>query len=105
MILNIMDAAKDVDSRAAVAQSQFLNRKFAVCTKQYPQIGQLPAPIQKLLAVELDAVAGCIAKGKEVPTGYNDALQCHCQFYMQYLLPCRHIFHLDTEVKVLTSTQ
>jgi len=52
--------------------------------------------------VELDAAAERIANGKEVPTGYDEALRCHCQFYRQYLLPCRHIFHLSTEIKVLT---
>jgi len=26
-----------------------------------------------------------------------------CKFYGQYLLPCRHIFHCDTEVKLLTA--
>ena len=26
----------------------------------------------------------------------------HCKFHRQYLLPCRHIFHLDMEVKELT---
>ncbi|RPB21160.1 hypothetical protein L211DRAFT_450441 [Terfezia boudieri ATCC MYA-4762] len=39
MILNIMDAAKDVDNRAVVAKSRFRNRKLAVCTKQYKEIG------------------------------------------------------------------
>ena len=28
-----------------------------------------------------------------------------CKFYRQYLLPCRHIFHCDTEVKLLTAMQ
>ena len=104
MILNIMDAVNDVHNRAAVAKSQFHSRKLA-CTKQYPEIGQLPIPIQKLLTIELDAVEERIAKGKEVPTGFDENLQCSCKFFRQYLLPCRHIFHLDTEVKVLTATQ
>jgi len=75
MIVNIMDAAKDVDNRATVAQSQFRNRTLAICTTQYPQIGQLPVPIQKLLAVELDAVVERIVNGEEVPTGYDEALR------------------------------
>ena len=105
MILNIMDAAKDVDNRVVVAKSHFRSRKLAVCTKQYPEIGQFPVPIQKLLAVELDAVMDRIAKGKDTPTEYDETLQCHCKFYRQYLLPCRHIFHSDTELKVLTPSQ
>lgn len=101
MTLNIIDAANDVDSRAVVANlSRFRNRKLAVCTKQYPEIGRLPVPVQKLIAGELNAVEERIAKGKEVPV--LEDLQCHCKFHRQYLLPCRHIFHLDTEVKVLT---
>ncbi|KAF8441166.1 hypothetical protein BGX38DRAFT_1272784 [Terfezia claveryi] len=104
MILNIMDAAKDVDNRAVVAKSRYRNRKLTVCTKQYKEIGQLPVPIQKLLARELDAVEERIAKGKEVPN-FDENLRCRCKFYRQYLLPCRHIFHLDTEAKVLTPLQ
>jgi len=100
-----MDAAGDVDNHAAVAKSRFRNRKLAVCTKQYPEIGQLLVPIQKLLAGELDAVAERISKGKEVPTGFDENLRCHCKFHRQYLLPCQHIFHLDTEIKVLTTMQ
>ena len=96
-----MDAAKDVDNRAAVASSQFRNRKLAI-SKQYPEIGQLPVPIQKLLAVELDTVEERIAKGKEVPSYDDETLRCHCKFNRQYLLPCRHIFHLDSVHKVLT---
>ena len=64
MVLNIMDAAKDVDNRSDIAKSHFRNRKLAICTKQYQEIGQFPVPIQKLLALEIDAVAERIAKGK-----------------------------------------
>ncbi|KAF8458139.1 hypothetical protein BGX38DRAFT_649404 [Terfezia claveryi] len=45
-----------------------------------------------------------IAKGKEL-SRFDENLQCHCKFHRQYLLPCRHIFHLDTEIKVLTTVQ
>ena len=102
MILNIIDAGNDVDSRAVVAKTRFRNRKLAVCTKQYPEIGRLPVPVQKLLAVELNAVEGRIAKGKEVPIFDDETLQCNCKFHRQCLLPCRHVFHRDTEIKVLT---
>ena len=47
-----------------------------------------------------------IAKGKEVPVFEDDeTLRCNCKFYRQYLLPCRHVFYRDTEVKVLTPTR
>jgi len=96
-----MGAPKDVDNRAVVAKSRFRNRKLAVCTKQYEEIGQLPVPIQKLLARELDSVEELIAKRKDIPS-LDENLQCHCKLHRQYLLPCRHIFHLDTEIEVLT---
>ncbi|RPB25091.1 hypothetical protein L211DRAFT_136936 [Terfezia boudieri ATCC MYA-4762] len=35
----------------------------------------------------------------------TENLRCHCKFHRQYLLPCRHIFHLDTQAKVLTPLQ
>jgi len=99
---NRTQQARNVDNRAVVAKSRFRNRKLAVCTKQYEEIGQLPVPIQKLLARELDVVEERIAKRKGIPS-LHENLRCHCKFHRQYLLPCRHIFHLDTEIKVLTS--
>ncbi|KAF8434217.1 hypothetical protein BGX38DRAFT_1333596 [Terfezia claveryi] len=99
-----MDTANDVDNRAELAKSHFRNRKLAVCTKQYAEIGQLPVPIQKLLACELDAVEERIAKRKELPR-FDENLRYYCKFHRQYLLPCRHIFHLDTKIKVLTPVQ
>ena len=102
MILNIMDDVDDANNRVMVTKSRFRSRRLA-CTKQYPEIGQLPVPIQKLLSGEIDALEERVAKGKEVPTGFDESLQCNCKFYRQYLLPCRHIFHLDTEVKVPTT--
>ena len=99
-----MDAGKDVDNRAAIAKNQFCNRSLAA-TKEYPEISQLPVPVQKLLAIELDAVTERIVKGKEAPTGYDGTLKCNRKFHRQYLLPCRHIFHLDTVGKVLGVAQ
>lgn len=81
---------------------------MAVCTKQYPEIDQLPVPIQKLLAIKLDTMTDHIAKGKEISsTSYEEALSLrrYCKFYGQYLLPCRHIIHLDTELEVLTPSR
>ena len=80
MILNIMDSANDVDNRAAIAKSNFRNRKLAICTKQYPEIGRFPVPIQKLLALELEKVEERIAKGKRVPTFEGDTMRCCCKY-------------------------
>ena len=46
----------------------------------------------QLLSVDLEAVEGRIAKGKEVATGFDENLQCSCRFFRQYPLPCRHVF-------------
>ena len=90
--------------------------------KKYPEIGRFSVPIQKLLAVELNAVEERAAKGKEVPIGFDEGsyyyhyinfscssdnldLRCYCKFHRECLLSCRHIFHLDTEVKVSTPIQ
>ena len=54
------------------AKSQPRNRKVAICIKQYPEIDRLPVPIQKLLAIEVNAVEGRIAKGKEVSTDFGE---------------------------------
>ncbi|RPB21122.1 hypothetical protein L211DRAFT_870168 [Terfezia boudieri ATCC MYA-4762] len=81
MILNIMDAAKDIDNRAVVAKSRFQNWKLAVCTNQYKEIGHLPVPIQKLLARELDAVEERIAKGKEWEAYIGMFAECGMEVY------------------------
>ena len=85
MILNIIDATNDVDNRAKVARSQFRNRKLAVCTKQYPEIGELPVPIQKLLARELDALEERIAKGKMAPTYLGKGMASNSYFIIMII--------------------
>lgn len=86
MILNTMDAAHDVDIRAAIAKSNFRSEKLAICTKQYPEIGRFPVPIQKLLAVELERVEERFAKGKGVPTFEDDAMRCCCKYVVYQFL-------------------
>ncbi|KAF8446610.1 hypothetical protein BGX38DRAFT_1330789 [Terfezia claveryi] len=92
MILNIMDAARMLAIVQGL-QKVISGIRSLLC-------GNWPAN-QKLLARELDAVEERIAKGKEVPN-FDENLRCHCNFHRQCLLPCRHIFHLDTKAKVLT---
>jgi len=104
MAMNIGQAGHDADNRAKTAASQFRHRALAtIHTKQYPEIAEFPRPVQKLLEVELSSVSDRIATGKRVPTYDNDRMECMCQFRRRYLLPCRHVFHLDTEQTVLTA--
>ena len=79
MILN-MDSANNVDNRAAIAKSNFRNRKLAIYTKQYPEIGRFPVPIQKLLAVELEKVKERIEEGKGVPAFEDDTMKFCCKY-------------------------
>ena len=66
-----------------------------------PEIGGFPVPLQKLLAVELEAVEERTLAGRPTPV-FEQHLKCNCRFARRYFLPCRHIFHLDGEDKVLT---
>ena len=43
-----------------------------------------------------------IAEGKDTPE-FDGDLICHCSFARRYLLPCRHIFHLNTVTPILTA--
>ena len=101
MVLNIIENGQDVDNRAKNAEQDFRGSKFSVCTKEYPEVGGFPVPLQKLLAVELEAVEERILAGKPTPV-FEQHLKCNCRFARRYFLPCRHIFHLDGEDKVLT---
>ena len=31
--------------------------------------------------------------GKGIPD--HDSIECYCQFYRRYLIPCQHLFHRD----------
>lgn len=99
MILNIIQAADDVDKRAATAAYNFRRKHLSVTTRGrgYPEISFFPHPIQKLLSMELEGVEKRLAASKEIPQ-FDDTLTCYCQFARHYLLPCRHIFHLDSEI-------
>ncbi|CAG8648005.1 6937_t:CDS:2, partial [Dentiscutata erythropus] len=55
------------------------------------EIHKFPLPFQNLLIREACSVINRLEKGKGMP-GLT-LLDCHCLFYNQYLLPCKHIFH------------
>jgi len=54
-------------------------------------------PVQKLLARELEGMEYRISKRKPMPV-FEDYLVWWCKFARKYSLPCRHVFHLDSEV-------
>ena len=56
-------------------------KKLSVCTKNYPEIGESPVPIQKLLAQELDAVEGRLERGKPVPE-FDRSLICYYRYFL-----------------------
>jgi hypothetical protein len=101
MVLHIINQAKDVDNRVATAASHASNKVLKVCTGEHPAIARFPVVIQKLLVPEVLAVEERIAEGKDTPD-FDEELICYCSFARRYLLPCRHIFHLNTVTPVLT---
>ena len=68
----------------------------------HPAIARSSAAIQKLLVPEARTVEGSIAEGKNIPEFGGDLI-CHCSFARRYLLPWRHIFHLNTVTPILTA--
>ena len=101
MVFNITEIGHNVDNRAKKAECDFRGSKLSVYTKEYPEIGGFPVPLQKLLTVKLGTVEERILIGKFTPM-FEQYLKCNCHFTRQYFLPCNHIFHLDVEDKVLT---
>ena len=98
-----------------------MNKEFSGCTKNYPEIGQFPVSIQKLLAQDLGAIEDRMEQGKPVPE-FDESLICYCRYVLRsepvavrfacmpggrfarhYCLPCHHVFHLDMKSKVPTS--
>jgi hypothetical protein len=112
MVLHIMQQAGDVDQRVTKAHD-FRTSHLSSATQGYPEIRQFLVPIQKLLVIEVEAVAERMLEEKT--HGFDKILTCYSiterkiihtktnRFARKYLLPCRHIFHLDGEVKIFTS--
>ena len=100
MVLHIMQCGKECDKRAREAAWKFMNKKLSVCTKNYPEIGEFPAPIQKLLAQELNAVEGRLERGKPVPE-FDRSLICYCRYFLQ-VENCR-VLYLHVRKQVRTS--
>jgi hypothetical protein len=63
-VLNII---QNVDNRAAIGASFFQTKFFSVCSKDYLEIMQFLALVQKLLATELQEMEDRIAEGKPAP--------------------------------------
>lgn len=65
--------------------------------KTYPELAQFPYPVQRQLVGEIWAMQGLVLKGTSVPRAYrpDEPIVCRCEFYWNYTLPCRHIFHSD----------
>jgi hypothetical protein len=97
-----LDVKKRVDSERA--SFNFRTKKLSVANvdnETLTEIHKFPAPIQKLLVNEIDAVEKRIEKGKGAP-GLS-SLECQCLFRHRYLLPCKHVFHEHLYgVKILT---
>ena len=83
--MNIIQAARDVDTRAATAAYHFRQKNLSVCMRGYPKIAGFSLPLQKMLLIELDAVLERIAVGKLALTYEDDTLMCYCCFARCYL--------------------
>ena len=55
------------------------------------ELHKFPFPIQKLIGNEALAVNDRLEKGKPPPNLLT--AECHCRFFVRYLLPCHHVFH------------
>jgi hypothetical protein len=95
MILNMIEPAQQRDNRAKSAAAYFRTKKLSFCTKEYPQIGQFPVPVQKLIYKQLERVEDQVQKAKPLPHYEDETLFCHCRFAREYLLPSNRIFYLD----------
>ena len=93
----IIQAARDVDTSAVTAAYQFRRKNIFSVYAWLSRDCWFPSSISE---EELDAVLGRIAAEKLTPIYEDDTLTCHCCFARRCLLPYRHVFHLDSGVKV-----
>ncbi|RHZ89716.1 hypothetical protein Glove_12g29 [Diversispora epigaea] len=76
---------------------------YSVDSDIIEKIHKFPFPLQHLLIKEVCSVMDRIEKGKG-PPGLT-SLNCYCLFRVQYIFPCKHIFHEHSygSIKLLTS--
>lgn len=86
----VYSADKGYFSRAKRTELEFWTKNLRE-VDNYPFLQGFPYPVQLLLIDEIRAFNKRIEKGKGMPD--HIIPECHCQFFRQYLLPCRHLFH------------
>lgn len=90
MIVN--EADQGYFNRAARARMDFWTKTISEAS-DYPFLLGFPNPIQRLLLEEILGYQKRIEEGKPRPD--HAILECNCQFFRRYFLPCRHLFHRD----------
>jgi hypothetical protein len=68
--------------------------KQLAMTAHYPGVAELPFPIQRLIGQELRKSHDLDSQPFPLPAIGDDG-KCKCNFYLKYLLPCRHIFYWE----------
>ncbi|CAG8806185.1 7231_t:CDS:2, partial [Cetraspora pellucida] len=103
MILEL-DSKKDFDAKMAIIDFQTKKISIANIKPEFlVEIQKFPFPIQKLIAEEAYAISERLQEGKKMPN--LKIAECSCKFFVQYMLPCQHIFHeqLCSNSSILTS--
>jgi len=78
--------------RATKVRLEFRTKSITEA-KDYPFLLGFPNPVQILLLDEILGFQRRLEEGKPMPD--NMGLECNCQFFRRYLLPCRHLFHCN----------
>src|SRR5947209_20609063 len=89
----VSSADESYFSRARRVQLEF-RTKAVTEVETYPFLAGFPHPVQILLMDEIRAFNRRIENGNGIPD--HDSIECYCQFYRRYLIPCQHLFHRDT---------
>src|SRR5438309_10742457 len=80
-------------AKATSAPADEFRTKAVTEVETYPLLAGFPHPVQILLVDEIRAFNRRIEDGKGIPD--HDSIECYCQFYRRYLIPCQHLFHRD----------
>lgn len=94
LIQHLANVAHGYDKRAELAAAQWMSGHYAA-PAMYSGINKLPGPFQRLILRELEEGDTLVQEGENPKEFDEHSFACDCCFWLQYQLPCRHLFQVD----------
>ena len=82
---------------------EFTTKNLKIC-EEFPVLKSFTFPFQRLIAEEMKKSTERQEEGKQ-PIVLENGINCSCEFYRKYCLPCKHLFQIDNYVVRILTTE